>query len=116
MQIYTGGWMSIKTIDALTLKKLLDDGQAVLVDVREPDEFNAASIADAKLIPLATVAKCKLPDCQDKKLVLHCKLGKRGTVACEKLLIEDPELEVYNLEGGIVAWIEAGLPVKTAGG
>ena len=104
--------MPMKTVDAATLKKWLDNKEAVIVDVREPDEYKAECIGEACLVPLATVAKCNLPECKGKKLVLHCRLGKRGTAACEKLLAEDPTLEVYNLEGGIVAWEQAGMPVK----
>lgn len=104
--------MPMKTVDAATLKRWMDNKEAVIIDVREPAEYSEACISGAKLVPLATVAKCELPECQGKKLVVHCKLGRRGTAACEKLLAEDPELEVYNLEGGITAWIEAGMPVN----
>lgn len=107
--------MSIKTVDAKTLKEWLDKGDVVLVDVREPAEHHAEAINGAKLVPLSKVAKCTLPQCENKKLVIHCKKGGRGSSACEKLLAEDPSLEVYNLEGGINAWEAAGLPIKTSG-
>ena len=41
---------------------------------------------------------------KDKKLVLHCRSGKRSLTAGAKLLEENPNLEIYNLEGGIIAW------------
>ena len=107
--------MPIKTVDVKTLKQWLDNNEAVVIDVREPAEYASECIKGSKLVPLATVAKGELPACQNKKLVLHCKLGKRGNTACEKLLAEDPTLELYNLEGGIMAWMEAGLPVKKSG-
>ncbi len=98
--------MSIKNVDAKTLKSWIDNKEAVLVDVREPAEHQAANIASATLVPLATVSRHKLPDVRGKKLVLHCQGGKRSMMACEKLLKEDPDLEVYNLEGGINAWAQ----------
>lgn len=107
--------MPIKTVDAITLKRWLDSGEAVVVDVREPAEYESENIPGAKLIPLGKISKQLLPDTTGKKLVVHCRSGKRAGSACEKLLAEDPNLEIYNLEGGISAWSEAGLEVKSSG-
>lgn len=98
--------MPIKSVDAQTLKSWIDAGEAVLVDVREPSEHQSRNIACATLVPLATIAKHRLPDAEGKKLVIHCQGGKRSMTACEKLLKEDPALELYNLEGGINAWAQ----------
>ena len=106
--------MPINNIDAKTLKQWLDAGQALLIDVREPAEHEAQSIPGAVLKPLASVSITNLPDFKNKKLVMHCQKGKRGGSACEKLLAEDPSLEIYNLEGGIGSWVELGHPVTTA--
>ena len=107
--------MSFKTVDAKTLKKWLDKGEAVLVDVREPAEYTAENITYSTLLPLSGVSKATLPDYAGKKLVIHCRKGGRGGSACEKLLAEDPSLDIYNLEGGITSWIEAGLPIASSG-
>lgn len=107
--------MPIKTVDVAILKRWIDKGEAIVVDVREPAEHAAENIAGATLVPLATVSKKTLPDTKGKKLVVHCRSGKRGTSACEKLLAEDPDLEIYNLEGGISAWAGAGHAVETSG-
>ena len=64
---------------------------------------------------LALFVSKRYPVVAGKKLVIHCKAGKRGGMACEKLLAEDHNLEVYNLEGGISAWTQAGYAVKTSG-
>lgn len=107
--------MPIESVNAATLKQWLDNGEAVLVDVREPAEHAAEHIAGAMLVPLGTVCQQRLPECAGKKLVIHCRKGGRGGSACEKLLQESPSLIVYNLEGGITAWQEAGLPVERSG-
>jgi rhodanese-related sulfurtransferase len=107
--------MPIKTVDATTLKSWIDSGEAVVVDVREPAEHAAENISGATLVPLGSISKSKLPETGGKKLVVHCRSGKRSTSACEKLLAEDPSLEIYNLEGGISAWAGAGHAVKTSG-
>lgn len=106
--------MAIKTINANTLKSWLDNGEAILVDVREPAEYAAERIPGAKLLPLAKISKAALPEIANKKLVVHCKAGKRGSAACEKLLAEAPEIEIYNLEGGISSWTAAGFDVKSS--
>lgn len=105
--------MPMKDVDADTLKTWVDRGEALIIDVREPEEYKIASIPGSKLIPLSTLSMHTLPDLTGKKIVMHCQFGKRGSKACEKLLLEAPELEIYNLAGGISTWIAAGFDVKT---
>jgi rhodanese-related sulfurtransferase len=107
--------MSLKTVDARTLKQWIDKDQVVLIDVREPAENMAERIEGATLLPLSSISKSTLPNCAGKKLVINCRKGGRGNSACEKLLAEDPNLEIYNLEGGINAWSEAGFAMKSSG-
>lgn len=107
--------MALRTVDAKTLKQWLEACEAVLVDVREPAEHAAENIQGTTLLPLSGVSKSALPDCANKKLVIHCRKGGRGGSACEKLLEEDPTLDIYNLEGGIEAWRAAGLTVVSSG-
>lgn len=102
-------------IDASTLKKWLEGGEAVLIDVREPAEHAAENIRGATLLPLENIRTAALPQCAGKKLVIHCRKGGRGGSACEKLLAEDPSLDIYNLEGGIDAWRAVGLTVASSG-
>lgn len=106
--------MPIRTVDTTTLKSWIESGEAVVIDVREPAEHAAKSIPGTTLIPLGSISKSKLPQPGGKKLVLHCHSGNRGSTACNKLLAEDPSLEIYNLEGGISAWSGAGHAVKTS--
>lgn len=106
--------MAIQNIDAKNLKLWLDNSEALLIDVREPQEFQASSIPGAVNIPLSTLAWSAIPPHGTKKIVLHCGGGKRSSSGCEKLLAacEDPTIVLYNLEGGIKAWADANLPLK----
>lgn len=104
--------MKINTIDAKMAKEWFDNGEAVIIDVREPGEYAEVHIPGAILEPVGTIELAKLPPHGSKKLVIHCKFGKRGGIACEKLLAAKADLDVYNLEGGITAWMDAGLPVQ----
>lgn len=95
------------TVDALTLNRWLAAGEAVLVDVREPGEFASEHIAGAQLLPLGGVRGESVPATVGRRLVVYCRSGRRGGQACSQL-----GGVVYNLDGGIEAWLAAGLPVE----
>ncbi len=108
----------IQTIDAATLNTWLANGEAVLIDVREPDEFKIGHIPSALSLPLSNLtdalAYLNLPP--NTKIVFQCLSGKRGGNAC-MIVRELPLAEnraVYNLDGGIGAWKSAGLPIVGA--
>jgi rhodanese-related sulfurtransferase len=107
--------MAIQSVDAKTLNNWLEHNEAVLVDVREPAEFASESIPGATLVPLSTVKISTLPPHEGKKLVIYCRKGGRGGSACQKLLAEMPNLDLYNLTGGIEAWMAAQMPVTRSG-
>ena len=104
--------MPIKIIDPRTLKTWLAQNEAFVIDVREPHEYHLAHIPGAILIPLAMLSAEELPDPEGRKRVVHCQHGKRGALACDRLVIADPTLEIYHLEGGLAAWINAGYGVS----
>ena len=93
-------------------KKWLKNEEAILIDVREPSEHESEKISDANLLPLSNLSNNLLPELSNKKLVIHCHSGKRSNAACQKLLKEDPDLEIYNLEGGILSWSSSGFETK----
>lgn len=105
----------IQSTPATQLKEWLDKGEAVLVDVREPAEYNAEHIPGAILMPLASITRKSLPEHAGKKLVFQCRSGKRGGMACDKLMGLGRSFDTYNLEGGIIAWSKAGYDTKTSG-
>lgn len=106
----------VKIMKASDLKHRLSSGDVVLVDVREPHEHHFESINGAHLVPLGDISYTKLPTKKSGPIVIHCKSGRRSEEACKKLLAENPDLELYSLEGGIVAWKEAGGSVNNKSG
>ncbi len=90
----------------------LQNGEAVLIDVREPDEFSAEHISYAASVPLSsveqTVKSMVFPG--DVKIIMQCLKGRRGEQACCVMGNCDART-YYNIQGGIDAWKEAGLPV-----
>lgn len=95
-------------VDANTVQKWLDDDQAILVDVREPDEFQDEHIPGAVPFPLSRFDASALPSADDKKTVLACFIGGRSERAAE-LLFAAGHRQAFHLDGGLFAWKEAGL-------
>jgi rhodanese-related sulfurtransferase len=87
----------------------LTNGEILLIDVREPNEYAHERIHGALLYPLSTFDASTLP-LEGRKLVLHCGSGKRSRTAAHKLLAAGHG-HVTHLEGGLQAWKAAGLPV-----
>ena len=92
-------------------KGMLDDGNAVVIDVRRPDEWATGHVAGATHIPVDDVLSRidELP--QDKDLLFICAMGVRSGLACEMAAAMDIEADrLFNIEDGTAAWIEKGLP------
>ena len=93
------------------LKAMIDAGAAVVVDVREPDEFAAGHIAGAINLPLSTFDPSDLPNPEGKMLVLNCLGGKRSAMALDKCRLAQADVDTH-LAGGFSAWEAAHLPVE----
>ncbi len=105
--------MTVENISPVTLKKWLEAGNAVIVDVREQREYDAEHVEGASLVPLGQLRRATLPDHAGRKLVIMCRMGGRGQAACHRLRAEMSAHEtIYHLEGGILGWKRAGLPVE----
>ncbi|WP_217996373.1 rhodanese-like domain-containing protein [Granulicoccus phenolivorans] len=100
--------MTIQIIDVAGLAEKLPG--AVLIDVREPDEYAEGRVPGAKLVPLATVPQHvdELPT--DQPVYFICKMGGRSQQAAE--FAAQHGVQAVNVAGGTVAWIEAGKPVE----
>jgi rhodanese-related sulfurtransferase len=85
---------------------------ALLLDVREPAEYAAIHAPNAKLIPLGEVG-LRLKEIEaykDKPIAVICRSGRRSAKAVA-LLQEAGFSQVSNVQGGILAWEQAGLEV-----
>lgn len=92
----------------------LQAGEVVLIDVREPDEHAREHIAGTTLMPLSQVnpANVAALASHGKRVVFHCKSGRRSADACRMAASTSGSLPSMTfLEGGIEAWKEAKLPV-----
>jgi rhodanese-related sulfurtransferase len=98
------------TISPHDLKSLLDVGQCCLLDVREPVEHAEEHIVSARSVPLGQLEQRVGEVDSAKPVVVMCLGGKRGEQARVKLQ-RLGFASVRNLEGGLLAWKAAGLPV-----
>lgn len=99
-------------IPSSELKALQAQG-VTLVDVREPVEHAETHISGAKLIPLGEIERRAGEIDRRQPVVIMCRSGKRGGQAVAKLEAMG-FTGVRNLDGGILAWQAAGLPVAQA--
>jgi rhodanese-related sulfurtransferase len=107
--------VTIKTISPVELHALKTGGQPVdLIDVRTRMEFQEAHAEYARNVPLDILDPAKVTlgrsAAADRPLYLICRSGGRSKQACQKFVTAGFP-EVVNVEGGTLAWIEAGLPV-----
>ncbi len=88
----------------------LDAGSILLIDVREPSEYEAERIPGALLFPLSTFDASRLPPDGERRVVFQCGTGKRSAQAALKRLSAGAQ-HAAHLAGGIGAWKSAGLQV-----
>lgn len=105
-----------KPVKEISVKDLYDwqvKGEKYqLIDVREPYEYDIVNIG-GELIPLATVSANPDRIEKDKKVVLHCKMGGRSAKAIRELEEKYGFENLYNLKGGILAYIDEVKPELT---
>lgn len=104
--------MTVPTIAPRRLDELRSAGRPVtLLDVRTPVEFREVHVPFARNVPLDRLdplAVSGTPPSGEPVYVI-CRSGGRGRQACERLIAAG--LSVVNVEGGTLAWADAGLPV-----
>jgi rhodanese-related sulfurtransferase len=115
-----------KNITACQAKSILESKDVFLLDVRTSAEYNYSHIEGAKLIPLKNVPihdpvnlsddrllpnrMKELPKDKSTKIVVYCYTGKRGSIASQ-MISDAGYKKVYNLQGGLPAWVSEGYPV-----
>ncbi|WP_228047072.1 rhodanese-like domain-containing protein [Streptomyces justiciae] len=99
-------------VTATEAQRLLRDAGAVLVDVREPDEFRAGHAPGAHHVPLSRIATADLPG--TGPLVLICRSGNRSRQAAALLAARG--VAAVDVIGGMRDWAAQGLPVEGAHG
>jgi rhodanese-related sulfurtransferase len=102
----------METVTPQQALELVQSGAAYGIDVREIDEWDSGHFNLFTLNPLSIFDNNGLPT--DKPIIFICRSGKRSDQACT--LVEPRGLKVLNMEGGMLAWQSAGLPMSAKNG
>ncbi len=102
------------TIGTDEAQKMIEQGARV-IDVRQPDEWQAGHIAEASLLPINGIysfghalQELNLPT--DEEVIFVCRSGQRSATASEIALVAGLQ-KVYNLANGMNGWVSRGYPV-----
>jgi adenylyltransferase/sulfurtransferase len=96
----------VKEVTPIELKKMMDVHEDFqLIDVREEYEADICTIG-GKLIPMGEVAQHVNEISKDKKVVVHCRSGKRSATVIDMLEKQFGYTNLYNLKGGILAYAD----------
>jgi rhodanese-related sulfurtransferase len=87
-------------------------GDADLIDVREPYEFEAGRIEGARHVPLPDLAELAQTLDPERPVVFVCRVGGRSWMATQAF--RRAGFDAYNLGGGVLAWERSGLPFTGA--
>jgi rhodanese-related sulfurtransferase/transcriptional regulator with XRE-family HTH domain len=101
----------IRTIGPREAKELIDGGNLDVVDVREPHEWATGHVPGARLVPLRRLQEDPEDAALGPRVLFVCERGGRSHRAAELAQARGAE-EVLSLDGGTLAWREAGLSVE----
>jgi adenylyltransferase/sulfurtransferase len=98
--------VKVPEITATELEKMVEQRKPfVLLDVREPDEYQICRIPGSKLMPLGDMLKRMHELDPADEIVVHCRSGVRSARAVEWLM-KAGFRRVRNLKGGVLAWAD----------
>jgi rhodanese-related sulfurtransferase len=104
---------AVKSVNTVQATQLINRQNALLLDVREPKEFEGGRLPAALHIPLSQLAgrAAELAKYATRPVIAYCESGRRSRMA-GGTLSKAGFKEVYSLEGGLAAWKKDGLPVE----
>ena len=101
-------------VDAERARALIDSGDVQLVDVREPQEWDAGRIAGARHVQLERLPSEAESIGRERPVLFYCRLGSRSGMAANAF--RRAGYEAYSLDGGLVEWDRRGFPLDPADG
>lgn len=100
-------------VEASEAKQLIDSG-AQLIDIRTPVEYETGRIPGSRHIPLADVPRESETLDKGKPVILYCRAGNRSGPAADAFAASG--WDAHSIDGGLVAWAEAGYELDPEGG
>jgi rhodanese-related sulfurtransferase len=106
------GRATLRDLQPAEVQATMAKGEAILIDVREPEEFAAEHIHGALNIPLAAFDPRALPDCGSRTVIFQCRSGGRSAMAVRRCQAAGLSFDAH-LAGGLMNWRRAGLTTVT---
>ena len=101
----------MKHISVSSFKEVIDaeknNSSVDFINVCTPEEYKERHISGVRSVPLDEIER-HVGEFKDKTIYVHCRSGRRGVTAIEKLAALGVKAELVNVEGGILAWEQAG--------
>ncbi len=97
-----------RNVTPFEAQRLINQPDILILDVRTPQEYNSGHIPGAKLVPLQYLPYIVGQLNRNQKILVYCRSGSRSLQAC-LYLSRLGFTNVYNMQGGIIAWKSAGL-------
>ncbi len=104
---------NIETVDVNKFESLINAGKVQLLDARTAEEYNEEAIPGAMNIDVKQddfLEKSEKQLSKDKPVAIYCRSGKRSMMGAQQL--SQAKFKVFNLDGGILAWKDAGKKTK----
>ncbi len=107
------GGTPVKQLTPDEANQLIAEQVAIVLDVRNGGEVASGKVPHALNIPLGTLEArlFELEPYRNKPIIVNCQLGGRSLSACQ-ILKNHGFTDIYNLKGGIAAWLQSNLPVQ----
>lgn len=103
----------VPEVSPLEANQLIASGEAIMIDVREQDEWDVARIPKAEFRPMSGLNDWHSELPRDTTVIVLCRSGARSHAVVHALISQAGLNNVVNLSGGLIAWAEDELPVET---
>lgn len=100
-------------VNNLQATKIINDDNSLILDVRSQNEFASGKISRAKNIQVDQLLNklATISDYKNKPVLVYCQSGMRSNMAC-RILRKSGFEQVFNLKGGVNAWVNGDLPLE----
>ena len=104
---------SVSEIDVRTAKKWIDSGEAIMIDIRETEEWNQERVPGVDLLPLSAFNPALVPSEDKGRLLILCRSGRRAEMLAQAMAAQGLHKSPVVVAGGILAWRAEGLPIES---
>ncbi|MHB2168864.1 rhodanese-like domain-containing protein [Alsobacter sp. R-9] len=108
----SGAMPDVENLGIDDIRSGLANGSILLVDVREPNEWEAGHIPGSVLMPLSVFDPHEIPPANGRRIVLSCRSGKRSLTAAGIAHEAGIPIDAH-YAGGFLDWVSHGAPVET---